>query len=151
MADRKKLAESKKQKVMTFGKKKHAIAVVTCNKGKGLVKCNGVPIDLLQPEPLRLKVMEPILIAGKHRFRNVDMRIRVRGGGQTSQLYAVRQAIAKALVAYYQKYVDEAQKLEIKDAYLQYDRTLLVADPRRTEPKKFGGHGARARRTKSYR
>ena len=47
--------------------------------------------------------------------------------------------------------VDEAAKLEIKDAFLEYDRQLLVADPRRREPKKFGGHGARARRTKSYR
>jgi hypothetical protein len=52
--------------------------------------------------------------------------------------FAVRQAISKALVAYYQKYVDEAQKIEIKDAFMHYDRTLLVADPRRCEPKKFG-------------
>jgi small subunit ribosomal protein S16e len=34
---------------------------------------------------------------------------------------------------------------------LSYDRTLLVADPRRMEPKKFGGRGARARFQKSYR
>merc|ERR1711908_234600 len=65
--------------------------------------------------------------------------------------YAVRQAIAKAIVAYYQKYVDEATKKEIKDTLLEYDRTLLVADPRRCEPKKFGGRGARARFQKSYR
>ena len=32
--------------------------------------------------------------------------------------------------------VDEQSKQEIKDALLQYDRTLLVADPRRCEPKK---------------
>ena len=47
--------------------------------------------------------------------------------------------------------VDEASKKEIKDILLTYDRTLLVADPRRTEPKKFGGPGARARYQKSYR
>ena len=41
--------------------------------------------------------------------------------------------------------VDEQSKNEIKDVLLAYDRTLLVADPRRCEPKKFGGHGARAR------
>ncbi len=34
---------------------------------------------------------------------------------------------------------------------LQYDRSLLVADPRRCEPKKYGGPGARARYQKSYR
>ena len=59
-------------------------------------------------------------------------------------MYAVRQAIAKAIVAYYQKYVDEQSKKELKDALLTYDRTLLVADPRRMEPKKFGGRGARS-------
>jgi len=47
--------------------------------------------------------------------------------------------------------VDEASKREIKDILVQYDRTLLVADPRRCEPKKFGGPGARARYQKSYR
>lgn len=47
--------------------------------------------------------------------------------------------------------VDEASKKEIKDVLIQYDRTLLVADPRRCESKKFGGPGARARYQKSYR
>ena len=64
---------------------------------------------------------------------------------------AVRQAIAKAIVAFYQKYVDEASKREIKETLVQFDRSLLVADPRRCEPKKFGGRGARARFQKSYR
>jgi ribosomal protein S9 len=47
--------------------------------------------------------------------------------------------------------VDEASKREIKDVLLSYDRTLLVADPRRREPKKAGGPGARTRYQKSYR
>ena len=49
---------------------------------------------------------------------------------------ALRQAIAKGIVAYFQKFVDEASKKELKDILLTYDRTLLVADPRRCEPKK---------------
>ena len=110
-----------------------------------------MPIELVQPEILRYKVFEPILLLGRQRFANVDMRIRVKGGGHVSQVYAIRQAIAKALVAFYQKYVDEQTKKEIKDILLSYDRTLLVADPRRCEPKKFGGRGARARFQKSYR
>lgn len=92
-----------------------------------------------------------MLLLGKEKFANVDIRVRVKGGGQTSQIYAIRQAIAKGIVAYYQKFVDEASKREIKDILVQYDRTLLVADPRRCEPKKFGGPGARARYQKSYR
>lgn len=52
---------------------------------------------------MRFKVAEPILLLGKQRFSNVDIRIRVKGGGHVSQIYAIRQAIAKALVAFYQK------------------------------------------------
>lgn len=92
-----------------------------------------------------------MLIIGLDKFANVDIRVRVTGGGHTSQVYAIRQAIAKAIVAYYQKYVDEQSKNELKRALIAYDRTLLVADPRRSEPKKFGGPGARARYQKSYR
>ncbi|KAH0434060.1 hypothetical protein M5K25_014146 [Dendrobium thyrsiflorum] len=137
--------------VQCFGRKKTAVAVTHCKAGKGLIKVNGVPIELVKPEILRYKAFEPILLAGIERFRGVDMRIRVRGGGKTSQIYAIRQSIAKALVAYYQKYVDEHSKKEVKDIFIRYDRTLLVADPRRCEPKKFGGRGARARFQKSYR
>ena len=105
----------------------------------------------MEPEILRFKVFEPVLLLGRARFAGVDVRVRVRGGGHVSQVYAIRQAIAKSLVAYYQKFVDEATKKEIKDILLAYDRTLLVADPRRCEPKKFGGRAARARYQKSYR
>ena len=48
-------------------------------------------------------------------------------------------------IAYYQKFVDEHSKNQLKQALVAYDRTLLVADNRRCEPKKFGGPGARAR------
>lgn len=82
---------------------------------------------------------EPLLIVGLDKFANVDIRVRVSGGGHTSQIYAIRQAIAKSIVAYYQKYVDEYAKNQLKQALVQYDRTLLVADNRRCEPKKFGG------------
>merc|ERR1712060_756402 len=139
------------ESVQTFGRKKTAVAVSYCKRGRGLIKINGCPIELVEPEMLKLKVWEPVLLLGKHRFAGVDMRIRVKGGGHVSQIYAIRQSIAKALVAYYQKYVNEQSKKEIKDLLLQYDRTLLVADPRRREPKKFGGRGARARFQKSYR
>ena len=46
------------------------------------------------------------------------------------QIYAIRQSLSKALVPYYQKYVDEASKKVIKDIFIQYDPTPLVADPR---------------------
>mmetsp|Transcript_4902 Transcript_4902/g.17012 ORF Transcript_4902/g.17012 Transcript_4902/m.17012 type:complete len:141 (-) Transcript_4902:143-565(-) len=139
------------ESVQTFGRKKTAVAVAHVKTGRGLIKLNGTPIELLEPEMLRYKVCEPVLLLGRARFANVDIRIRVQGGGHVSQIYAIRQAIAKGIVAYYQKYVDEQAKTELKDILLAYDRTLLVADPRRCEPKKFGGRGARARYQKSYR
>ena len=143
--------KAKVKRVQTFGKKKNAIAVATVEEGKGLIRVNGKPIQLVEPAALRAKLYEPILILGGKRFNNLNMRIKVTGGGQTAQIYAIRQAICKGIIAYNQKFVDEETKRAIKDVILQYDRTLLVADPRRPEPKKFSGRGARARRQKSYR
>ena len=139
------------QSVQTFGRKKTATAVAYCKRGKGVIRVNGCPLEQVEPKPLQFKLQEPILLLGKDRFSEVDIRIRVKGGGRVSQIYAIRQALSKALVAYYQKYVDEQSKKAIKDLLVQHDRTLLVADPRRCESKKFGGPGARARYQKSYR
>ena len=89
--------------VQTYGRKKTATAVAHCKRGSGQIKLNGVPLELVQPEILKFKVFEPILLLGKARFAGVDIRIRVKGGGVTSQIYAIRQAIAKAIVAFNQK------------------------------------------------
>jgi len=125
--------------------------VAHCTTGTGFIKVNGKPLQTLEPASLRLKVWEPIFLLGAQRFQDLNIRVRVRGGGATSQLIAIRQAISKSLIAYYQKYHDEATKRELKEVLIQYDKGLLVADPRRMEPKKFGGQGARARYQKSYR
>ncbi|KAL2532085.1 Uncharacterized protein Adt_05436 [Abeliophyllum distichum] len=80
------MAAAKTESVQCFGrkKKKKAVAVTHCKKGRGLIKINGVPIELVQPEILRYKAFEPILLLGRHRFAGVDMRICVKGGGHTS-------------------------------------------------------------------
>ncbi|XP_026736948.1 40S ribosomal protein S16 isoform X2 [Trichoplusia ni] len=139
------------QAVQVFGRKKTATAVAYCKRGHGVLRVNGRPLDLVEPRLLQYKLQEPILLLGKEKFSDVDIRVTVKGGGHVAQVYAIRQAISKALIAFFQKYVDEASKKEIKDILVQYDRSLLVADPRRCEPKKFGGPGARARYQKSYR
>ncbi|CAK1542700.1 unnamed protein product [Leptosia nina] len=139
------------QAVQVFGRKKTATAVAYCKRGHGVLRVNGRPLDLVEPRLLQYKLQEPILLLGKEKFSGVDIRVTVKGGGHVAQVYAIRQAISKALIAFYQKFVDEASKKEIKDILVQYDRSLLVADPRRCEPKKFGGPGARARYQKSYR
>ena len=103
------------QSVQTFGRKKSAVAVSYCKKGRGLIKINGCPIELVEPELLRYKVFEPILLLGRERFAIMDLRIRVKGGGYTSQIYAIRQAIAKSVVSYYQKCAHRTQALATAD------------------------------------
>ena len=137
--------------VQTYGRKKTATAVAHCKAGRGLVKVNGRPLEHMEPQILRLKLQEPLLVVGKDRFKDVDIRVRVNGGGHVAQIYAIRQAIAKAIVAYYHKFVDEQSKRELKELFASYDKSLLVSDPRQRESKKFGGPGARARYQKSYR
>jgi small subunit ribosomal protein S16e len=127
--------------------------------GSGLVKVNGVPLELIGSKTMKWKVLEPFLLLDDVKTQDsskkisdaLDIRIRVKGGGRVAQCYAIRQAIAKSIVAYYQKFVDEQKKIEIKQIFLKFDRTLIVADNRRTEAKKFGGPSARARYQKSYR
>ena len=91
------------QSVQTFGRKKNATAVAYCKRGKGLIKVNGRPLEQVEPKALQYKLQEPILLLGKDRFADVDIRIRVKGGGHNSQIYAIRQALSKSLVSYYQK------------------------------------------------
>lgn len=56
------------QSVQCFGKKRTATAVAHCKAGKGLIKVNGKPLSLVEPQILRFKVYEPILILGLDKF-----------------------------------------------------------------------------------
>lgn len=64
-----------------------AVAVAHVKEGKGVLRVNGVPLHLVEPEPLRAKVLEPVLLLGADRFNALDVRVRVRGGGFSSQVY----------------------------------------------------------------
>ena len=129
--------------VHTSGKRKTAIARGTVREGTGKVRVNRKPVELYSPELARLKIFEPLELAGDL-VDSVDINVRVIGGGVMGQAEAARMVIAKGLVQYY-------GDMNLKDRYVQYDRTMLVGDPRRSESKKFGGPGARARKQKSYR
>ena len=54
------------------------------------MKLNGQPIDILQPECLKMKAVEPVLLLGAERFANLDIRITVKGGGRVAQIYGRR-------------------------------------------------------------
>ena len=139
-----KTTDSELKMVYTHGKKRNAIANAVIQEGNGTITVNRIPIQNIEPKTLRVKIFEPILILGVDKFKNLKIRVRVSGGGSVAQLYAARTAIAKGIVAWNQKYVDEETKDEAR-------KNLLVADYRRLEPKKYGGPGARARKQKSYR
>ncbi len=119
--------------------------------GHGFIRVNGIPLDLIQPEILKLKAFEPLLIIGESGLGDIDIRIRVKGGGYVSKIYAIRQAIARGLIKYFEKFISQVKMSEIRDIFLNYDRSLLIGDPRKTEPKKAGGKGARTKYQKSYR
>lgn len=137
--------------VFTHGKKKTATASAVVQRGKGSITVNRVPIQNIEPKTLRIKIFEPLLLLGAEKFANLRIKVRVQGGGPVAQLYAARQAISKGIVAWTQKYVDEEEKAIVRSTLVSFDKGLLVADPRRMEPKKYGGKGARARYQKSYR
>ena len=126
------------------GKRKTAVARATFKPGRGRVLINKRPIELFEPEIARWKILEPLLLAGENRVSKVDIEVYTRGGGFMGQADAARMAVARGLVKWFK---DE----KLKRLFLDYDRTMLAGDPRRTEPKKFGGPSARRRRQKSYR
>ena len=143
--------DSELKMIYNHGKKRNAIANAVVKEGNGTITINRIPIQNIEPKTLRIKIFEPILILGIEKFKNLNIKVRVSGGGSVAQLYAARTAIAKGIVAWNQKYVDEESKDEARRDLLNYDKNLLVADYRRLEPKKYGGPGARSRKQKSYR
>jgi len=130
--------------LLTSGKRKTAIARAVIRDGKGRIRINKIPIEIYQPELARWKIMEPLLLAGDDVISKIDIDVKVEGGGYMGQAEAARIAIARALVEW-------TEDPALKKKFIEYDRSMLVGDPRRTEPKKFGGRSARARRQKSYR
>jgi small subunit ribosomal protein S9 len=128
----------------TSGKKKTAIARATVRDGVGRVRVNAQPVELVEPEMARLKMLEPFRIAGEDVRSEMDVEVQVSGGGVSGQADAVRTALARGIVQH-------RNDAELRDAFMEFDRSLLVNDVRQTEPKKWGGPGARARYQKSYR
>jgi small subunit ribosomal protein S9 len=135
---------SEKKKVMIIsGKRKTAVAKAVLRSGAGKITFNNYPLNLVNPETARMKLMEPLIVAGE-KAKNIDIKIKAQGGGVISQAEAARVAIARGLI----KWTKSAQ---LKRALRNQDRAMLAGDPRRAESKKFGGPGARRRKQKSYR
>ncbi|MCW4042304.1 MAG: 30S ribosomal protein S9 [Candidatus Bathyarchaeota archaeon] len=125
------------------GKRKTAVAKAVLRSGAGKITFNNYPLNLVNPETARMKLMEPLLVAGE-KAKNIDIKIKAQGGGVISQAEAARIAIARGLIRW-------TKSAQLKRALRNQDRAMLAGDPRRAESKKFGGPSARTRKQKSYR
>lgn len=106
------------------GRRKTATARVRLMPGKGTFEINGTET----PEVATL--VEPLKLVGK--YQQVDVSVKVAGGGTAGQRDAIRHGIAMALVD-----TDASLRPTLRKA------GLLTRDPREKERKKFGKKKAR--------
>jgi len=129
--------------VNTSGKNKTAIARATVSAWTGKDRINKKPVEIYEPMFAKLKIIEPLMLASEA-VSGLDIDVKVSGGGIMGQANAIRTAIARGIVEW-------TNDTDLSDAFMAYDRNLMVNDSRQKETKKFGGPGARAKYQKSYR
>jgi small subunit ribosomal protein S9 len=126
------------------GKRKTSVAKATIRTGTGKITINKIPYENFDMFKMLL-ISEPVEITkkilGKFDF---DVAVNVSGGGSESRIEASRLALSRALVKF-------TSSEELKSAFSEYDKGLLVADTRRKEANKPGDSKARKSRQKSYR
>jgi len=131
-------------KMVVSGKRKTAVAKATIEDGNGVVTFNERPLTFLS-DLQQLEISEPLVIAndvlGELKF---NIALNVSGGGIACQVEAGRLAIAKSIVKF-------TKNDDVKNAFLAYDRNMLVADTRRKEACKPGDSKARSMRQTSFR
>lgn len=136
------MVNDKKQKIIfATGKRRKAVARAKFSAGSGRILINATPLDIWATEPLRLWVSEPLILAGDVP-KGVDITVTTNGGGSTGQAEAVRMAIARGILTF-------SKDKKLKEAFMKYDRNLLVYDPRRNEP--HHAHGASRRGSRRHK
>jgi small subunit ribosomal protein S9 len=115
------------------GKRKSSIARVILLPGSGRLEVNRRELDSYFPRRLHQTIARQPLVATGYEG-NVDVQVRVHGGGISGQAGAVRHGIARALVE-----VDPELRRELKR------RGFLTRDARRKERRKAGLKKARKR------
>jgi small subunit ribosomal protein S9 len=133
-----------KKIIVVSGKRKTALARAIVKPGKGRIRVNKIPVEIVEPEIAREKIMEPLMQAGEDTWKQVDIDVKTSGGGYMGQAEAARMAVANGLLKW-------TKSSHLRTVFSEYDRTMIVGDSRRKETKKFGGPGARAKKQKSYR
>jgi small subunit ribosomal protein S9 len=118
---------------LATGKRKNAIARVTLLPGNGKIVVNKRDIEEFFPRPLhQTMVKQPLAVSGYE--GNVDVRVRVHGGGISGQAGAIRHGVARALTE-----IDSELRGDLKR------RGFLTRDARVKERRKAGLKKARKR------
>ncbi len=118
---------------LATGKRKSSIARVTLLPGNGKIVINKRDLEEFFPRPLhQTMVKQPLVVSGYE--GNVDVRVRVHGGGISGQAGAVRHGVARALTE-----IDSELRGDLKR------RGFLTRDARVKERRKAGLKKARKR------
>ena len=118
---------------LATGKRKSSIARVTLLPGNGKITVNKRDLEEFFPRPLhQTMVKQPLVVSGYE--GNVDVRVRVHGGGISGQAGAVRHGVARALTE-----IDAELRGDLKR------RGFLTRDARVKERRKAGLKKARKR------
>lgn len=113
------------------GRRKTSSARVFLSAGTGKIVVNGQPLDeYFGRETMRMVVRQPLeLLEATGRF---DVKVTVKGGGNTGQAGAIRHGITRALMDY-----DETLRSSLRKA------GYVTRDARKVERKKVGLRKAR--------
>jgi small subunit ribosomal protein S9 len=123
----------KDARFLATGKRKSSIARVTLVPGNGKIEINKRSIEEFFPRPLhQTMVKQPLAVSGYE--GNVDVRVRVHGGGISGQAGAIRHGVARALTE-----IDSELRPDLKR------RGFLTRDARVKERRKAGLKKARKR------
>ena len=121
------------------GRRKSSVARVFLKRGSGQIMINGKVIgDYFGRQTSIMIVKQPLLLTNNETA--FDIKVNVRGGGESGQAGAVRHGITRALIDY-----DTALKPDLSRA------GFVTRDAREVERKKVGLHGARRRKQFSKR
>jgi len=113
------------------GRRKSAVARVRVRSGSGKILVNGREFDEYFTEDQDRRTVLEVLDAVEQRSQ-VDIWVRVSGGGNTGQSGAIRMGLARALVGHNDTLFPPLR-----------DGGFLTRDARMKERKKYGLHGAR--------
>ncbi|MBP6898932.1 MAG: 30S ribosomal protein S9 [Burkholderiaceae bacterium] len=121
------------------GRRKSSVARVFIQKGDGQIVVNGKPVDQYFGRQTSIMIVkQPLLLTNNEITFNI--KVNVKGGGESGQAGAVRHGITRALIDY-----DATLKSELSQA------GFVTRDAREVERKKVGLHGARRRKQFSKR